>query len=511
MTTCEWVFTPCGATPAWATGVQVESGGIGMRSSSDRAKVTRHSQADAQLLADIFRTACLACPKEDAADPGAWADGIHDDVISVLESSRVSDPAPCADDPAVSESSVSFTLDVPLSIRDSILGPGAYVLSPSMLSLVGSSSVSPNVTARLWLGPMLMRPVDASHHQVLFVDGTQDYQLQPVYPQVTPHDLAGALAAGSIPEGPRHRHRTNVVDMPIMVGIDPVSRALFERNSGALVPQDYWIHDTEDDPKLIDTGPKMQAALAIKASPDADMQDETTYMLNATDQFWMEAAGSLALQNQYEILGSDLLRLRGYKNPYQGGMEPIMSEAADVFMRLSSTKVWISTVGENKSYDGKLQVEYGPQFQSLVDCHVQVLRNRGHMDFKLTLLTTPGEEPLAAFPLLMYSKDKREMLLLSQEDFSFPTLRLRKEHRLMWNYILKRLRAKRAVNTILFDTMFRNIGMQDIDRNKRYKMLTMLMRMLDYRRQQGRLDYEWQRKGSRDHSVTITEPTGATA
>ena len=92
----------------------------------------------------------------------------------------------------------------------------------------------------------------------------------------------------------------------------------------------------------------------------------------------------------------------------------------------------------------------------------------------------------------MYAYSKRQLLTFSRDDFRFDGLRLSTEHRRMWLYVLRRLREKGTSNTIVFKTMFDEMGL-DPDRSKKSRMLKQLRAMLDMRISEHRLikSYGW--------------------
>ena len=136
-----------------------------------------------------------------------------------------------------------------------------------------------------------------------------------------------------------------------------------------------------------------------------------------------------------------------------------------------------------------------PQINSepVVNAHTALIMGKdGEMeDFRIELNVRNGE-PLSALPLAVYAYSKRQLLTFSRDDFRFDGLRLSTEHRRMWLYVLRRLREKGTSNTIVFKTMFDEMGL-DPDRSKKSRMLKQLRAMLDMRISEHRLikSYGW--------------------
>ena len=75
---------------------------------------------------------------------------------------------------------------------------------------------------------------------------------------------------------------------------------------------------------------------------------------------------------------------------------------------------------------------------------------------------------------------------------------------MMWRYCLQRAKQRKTNRKILFETMFRNIGLDGADRYKKARMLAMLRKMLDERQSGGQLTYEWHTEEGEKSAYGVT-------
>lgn len=287
---------------------------------------------------------------------------------------------------------------------------------------------------------------------------------------------------------------------------DEVTRALFYRDAHAVEAIDYFKEDGEwiTIPAGRVKGKAITTRIRIVNRASID-ELESAYQLNAGDMFWHDAVYSIANDGVAIIRGSDMLKTMGYKNPYRGEAASTMGAALQSVMKMNDTKVAIDTSGEAKAYPN---VKRSYRLQSIIDGNIEVMElDGGQHDFEIRLNTTGVSSPVEALPLATYARDKGQWLLTESAEMTFKTLRrVTLEHRVMWSYVLRRLKSKTAKKTIVFDTMFRNIGMADIDARKRGQMLTQLHKMLEERKADGKIkDFTWHRneRGRAEYSVEI--------
>ena len=236
--------------------------------------------------------------------------------------------------------------------------------------------------------------------------------------------------------------------------------------------------------KGMSVGVSLSSAFPLEADP-------ATYMLSDVDRFWLDGLSSVAWDGHSTFYGSDILALMGYVRPRAATCHETMREAYDSVVRLMNTRITIDTTGEMRAFDSSA----APQINSepVVNAHTALIMGKdGEMEnFRIELNVRNGE-PLSALPLAVYAYSKRQLLTFSRDDFRFDGLRLSTEHRRMWLYVLRRLREKGTSNTIVFKTMFDEMGL-DPDRDKKSRMLKQLRAMLDKRISEHRLikSYGW--------------------
>lgn len=307
----------------------------------------------------------------------------------------------------------------------------------------------------------------------------------------------------------RSRKTRNITTKTVVMPNDTITNAFFERGANTIQPWDYFHHDKQETALSIVTGSKgkgIKTFVVINPGEETTIdQAVDTYRLSPEDRFWLEAICSLARDGYKVIRGSDILKFNGFSNPYRKNStkeNDVMNNAYTSIRKMWRLRIAINTTGELKGYKG-LAEAYDER--PIVDCNWRLLRfDDGSFDFEIILNTTNDGTALGALPLAVYAKDKKQLLFAERTDFDFKTLRgLRLESRLMWRYVLRRMYSKTMKQTIVFDTIFKNIGLEDIDRQKRSSMLATLHRMLDERRSQGVLTFAWNKKGRSEYSVTI--------
>ena len=305
----------------------------------------------------------------------------------------------------------------------------------------------------------------------------------------------------------RQRRKSNVTTKQVVMPNDAITNAFFGRESNAIQPWDYFNHDTPKKALPVATGNNGYANVIViqDANTTIDAAIET-YRMTPEDRFWLEAICSLARDGYKVISGSDLLKFNGYQNPYQASAQETMRRAYQSVRKMHYMRIAIDTTKENSKRYPNLSKSYDEQ--PLVDCGWRVMRfEDGSLDFEIVLNLMRDGTPLGALPLAVYAADKNQLLLAERTDFEFRTVkRLELHQRLMWRYVLRRMKDKTTSTTIVFDTIFKNIGLDDLDRFKRARMLSTLHKMLEERQKDGALTFKWNRdkNGKAEYSVTIT-------
>jgi hypothetical protein len=302
----------------------------------------------------------------------------------------------------------------------------------------------------------------------------------------------------------RELKRTKMKTSQLVIPNDAVTNALFEYGRNAIGPEQY--HDGLERSIMIPTGKDSSAELTIVNKQPFDALIET-YKLTPKHRFWLETAMSIAYNDGkepvWEITGADLLKFNGWSNPYQKSAIPTMQDAYKCLDTMAYVlRLAIDTTNEQKRFDG-LKSEY--ELRNVIDGKMRIRKfDDGTEDFALILNRAVGPDPIDAFILARYAVDKKQVVTMTRADMEFKTVkRLQIEHRMMWRYVWRRVCEQKTSNTIVFDTIFKNIGIDGITRQKRSQMLGVLHKMLKERRDQGTLTFEWNKKGNRDYSVTI--------
>lgn len=285
---------------------------------------------------------------------------------------------------------------------------------------------------------------------------------------------------------------------------DSASRGLFGRDKDYITADKY--HGGREQAITIPTGKNTSVDLTIINRQSFDSLVET-YQLSPIDGFWYETIVSINYNDGKEPItkmrGSDLLRFNGYVNPYQDSTRGTMKSAYDCVRKMAYTlRVAIDATNEHKRYENVAEVY---KEQPIIDANVSVMRfDDGTEDFEIELNTTMGKEAFTALPFARYASDKEQIITMKRADMEFETVkRLRIEHRMMWRYVWRRVCEQKTSNTIVFDTIFRNIGLEGITKQKRSQMLGVLHKMLKERRNQGVITFDWTKNGNRDYSVTV--------
>lgn len=306
----------------------------------------------------------------------------------------------------------------------------------------------------------------------------------------------------------RERTKTNLKTDTVRMPNDAVHKALLDRpEDTAIEARQYF----EPDSKAIEipTGGGGYATVTIINDLPFDAAMEA-YRLSPVDRFYYEAVCSLAYEGMGVIRGSQLLTFNGWKNPYQESARKTMERALNSIAKMSRIRVGIDTTKEKKKRYRNLAESYG--FRPVIDCNYDIMRfDDGTLDFEITLNTTNDGTPFGALPLAVYSLDKRQLISARREEMEFETLkRLEEDQRMMWRYVMRRMREKKTSETIVFDTIFKNLEQPDLihpaqNRQKRARMLTTLHKMLEERQSQGVLTFTWNRNknGQFEYSVTI--------
>lgn len=286
---------------------------------------------------------------------------------------------------------------------------------------------------------------------------------------------------------------------------DIVTNALFERGPNAIQPAQYF----SDEPIEIKTGKDISAEVLIANDFELDEAIEA-YRLDAYDRFWFEKVCTIALEGRTEIKGSEILKLAGYKNPYKAGAISTMESAARSVDKMRRTTVTIDTTNERAKYNksgGRLVRDISRKNIITGTLHLEKYDDGTH-DFTLELHTDETGETVSALPLMQYATDKGQILMLPNDNAAFegpekirPTI----EQRVMWSYVERRLASKSQSDTIIIETIFKNMDLKDAPKKKKEQLKGQLRKMLKNYKANGRIaNFSIKNKGTAREAVAIT-------
>lgn len=261
---------------------------------------------------------------------------------------------------------------------------------------------------------------------------------------------------------------------------DAITKALFGRGENHLTPADYM----SGRPREIKTGKNLSATILIENDFDVTEACEA-YQLNDVDRFWLESLCSLAKEGHLFISGRDLLKVNGFANPRSSSMRATMKEAFDSILKAARTWVTIDTSGEERAYAKSLgtALDEGIVLKQVVRADFSLMKfTDGKADFAVKLIPSDPNDPLSALPLAKYASNKRQLIDASTDDFVFEsTKRCTFEYKRMWRYVVRRISEKGTSNTILCETMLKELGLENATKQKRSKLLNVLEEMLNER------------------------------
>lgn len=262
---------------------------------------------------------------------------------------------------------------------------------------------------------------------------------------------------------------------------DPITKAMFGRGENHLTPAEYM----SGSPRKVKTGKDISATVFL--DNDFEITDAfEAYQLNDVDRFWLEAVCSIAKEGHTEITGYDILKVNGFSNPYSKSMRKTMREAFDSVNKAVKTRILIDTTDEYDAYfKGRgADMHHGVTMNPIVDGKLSMFRlGNGSGEFLVKLNVDRTGDPLSALPLARYATDKRQLLNATREDFCFKSVkRLTTEHKRMWRYVVRRISERGTSNTILFETMFKELSFESITRQKKSNLLEVLRTMLEERK-----------------------------
>lgn len=272
------------------------------------------------------------------------------------------------------------------------------------------------------------------------------------------------------PESGRQYRRKaggNITITGVTMMTDPLTNALMGRNKGHVEPVNY----TNDGTVRVNTGAGGYVLLDVRADSNLDIDAAySLYQLNDRDRFWLDALYTLAIDHKRtEIRGSEILKLRGYSNPYDESAAATMADAARSIGKAVATRIAIDVTDEKRNKrKAHAELVKSTRLQMLVNANIdldeyEVTDDNGEnsrvvRDFTVNVMGDPTE----ALPLATYAHARGMLVRVAPDDYTFNGIaKLTTDDRQMWAYVLRIIRVRSLRPTILFDTMWRNLELSE--------------------------------------------------
>lgn len=284
----------------------------------------------------------------------------------------------------------------------------------------------------------------------------------------------------------QHRNTTKAPD-EIAVMNDAVTKAMFGRGEACIQPAAYF----NQSMTRVNTGKGGYSNVMVQAPGNTAIDAPfSSYGLSDSDRYWLDAAYSLVKGGNTEFYGSDLLKMNNYKNPWAPSMRKTMNQALYAMMKMKSTLVTVDATNDRrgtKGAAGKI-VNRSVGAKSVIECEIFIDEmNDGKNDFTVKLRPPEGSsDPIEAFALSNRAEADHQILKLSTGDSEFKTVkRIDGNEREMWRYVLRRIKEEAFRGTILVDTMFTELALDQQGKSdaaiakKRTRMIDALRKMLE--------------------------------
>lgn len=273
----------------------------------------------------------------------------------------------------------------------------------------------------------------------------------------------------------------NVSITSIQLLTGPITNALMARNEGHITPRSYF----EKGGVQVNTGAGGHVMVDVTADSGVAVNSPyREYQLTDRDRFWLDPLYTLAIEEgRTEVYGSEILKLRGYANPYDDSAASAMADAAASIDKASATRLWIDVTEERRSKRkgrGKLiqamaptGVVDGKVILETLEEETEDGKTRRVRDFCVKLNARNPEDSL---PIAKYERTRGMFTTAIKSDFTFTGVsKLTTDDRQMWSYVLRVIKAKKLSGKILFETMWRNLELREpeispyayLDRQKR--------------------------------------------
>lgn len=245
--------------------------------------------------------------------------------------------------------------------------------------------------------------------------------------------------------------------------IDPLTQAVMGRLSNSPVkPETYWLPEGAPGVK-VNTGSGGTAALRLSTTVDDMDADIDLYVLGGRECFWHDFVTTLFFNGQTEVTGAQILAACGYSNPYCEEARPRLLEALASVRKCMGTFIEIDTTGERRNArraNAKVIESITLRPVMGVEISLDTLETDAGQearDFTLRLIGNQTNEQ--AFPLAAYARARKMVTFIDASEYTFKTVNPSIEARQAWHYLIRCLHAQSRSNTVLFDTMWKDLGL----------------------------------------------------
>ena len=281
------------------------------------------------------------------------------------------------------------------------------------------------------------------------------------------------------PSSSNEKRRYSKALKQIECQIDPLVRALAGRSAGAhFSAADYWDNGDSKGIDGIEFGRELAiktngrksglARMRVAAPQSADiMAHPSSYQMGAIDQYFLDAAATLVFDGRKIISCSQLLKLCGFSNPYAANMAKTREYALKACKKARFMPIFLDVTDSECKWRGDYQVSRSTITTTLAKWDIKETYVEGEedavKDFELLCSGAPEE----VMPLAAISREWEMITRISIESEKFHTVKASISDKLAWRYIVKQVYASGISNTIRFDTMFRDLDLDNIDGEQR--------------------------------------------
>lgn len=351
------------------------------------------------------------------------------------------------------------------ALTDRTLDQAIYMLSMTRGTFSALSGEEGPFDASVGGIPVSMVPLEMGGHALTLGDAVALLAAE--------NDGQSGQEEGSTEKRPRarkgayHRKRGgNIVETGVSLTMGPLTNALMARNEGAVEPSEYF----KDTAVKVNTGGGF-VMLDVRASEETEIDAAyREYQLNDRDRFWLDPLYTLAIEGGKTVIeGSEILKLRGYANPFASTSASTMRDAFKSISKAIGTRIAIDVTHEKRNRrKGRAKLVSSMRLQPVVNAIIDLDRyevpgSDGNAqevirDFTVNLQTV---DPIESLPLAKYERARGMLTTATASDFRFESIRnLSTDDRQMWSYVLRIIRSKSLSATILFETMWRNLELR---------------------------------------------------